>query len=188
MDKQTFWQLINQSRQQEEPEEWLLEVLSSKGEDAAVGFEYMVRSLMQKSYMSSLWGAAYVLMDGCSDDTFDYFRGWLIAQGEEVFNKVLQNHEYLAEYISEENLDEEGYPQNEELLTVGLDTLTVMRTGDIDWDDDVWAAMDDALQKLGLVESHRIELDWEEEDLPERFPRLWKRFGEDPLPLDLDEE
>ena len=30
-------------------------------------------------------------MDGCSDDTFDYFRGWLIAQGKETFEKVLDD-------------------------------------------------------------------------------------------------
>jgi hypothetical protein len=27
------------------------------------------------------WGAAYLANGGCSDDGFDYFRGWLIGQG-----------------------------------------------------------------------------------------------------------
>ena len=51
----------------------------------------MLQTFMQKSYLSSLWAAAYILMDGCSDDTFDYFRGWLIAQGKETFEKVLDD-------------------------------------------------------------------------------------------------
>ncbi|WFE14091.1 DUF4240 domain-containing protein [Bacillus atrophaeus] len=63
-------------------------------------------------------------MDGCSDDTFDYFRGWLIAQGKETFEEVLDDHEYLAAYITEETIDEEGYPQNEDLLSVAIEALT----------------------------------------------------------------
>ncbi len=31
-----------------------------------------------------LWGAAWVLLGGASDDAFDYFRCWLIGQGREV--------------------------------------------------------------------------------------------------------
>ena len=29
-------------------------------------------------------------MGSYSDDTFDYFRGWLIGQGEKVYNKVIK--------------------------------------------------------------------------------------------------
>ncbi|MGG2065054.1 DUF4240 domain-containing protein [Bacillus sp. S14(2024)] len=45
----------------------------------------------------------------------------LIGQGEEIYNKVIKDPEFLAEYIHEDNLDDEGFPQNEELLSVGLD-------------------------------------------------------------------
>src|SRR5437868_5917368 len=51
---------------------------------------------MVESYRSDLWGAAYIMRDGCSDDGFDYFRGWLIAQGEAVFAEALRNPESLA--------------------------------------------------------------------------------------------
>ena len=34
---------------------------------------------------------------------------WLIGQGEEIYNKVMNNPEYLAEYISEDNLDDGGF-------------------------------------------------------------------------------
>lgn len=39
----------------------------------------------------------------------------------------------------------------------------------------------DALEQKGLAESDGIELDWEEEDLPQRFPKLWERFEDNPL-------
>lgn len=67
-------------------------------------------------------GAAFVVMGGCSDDGFDYFRGWLISRGEEVFNQVIKNPEFLAEYLSEENLQEDVFaPQLEEMLSVASD-------------------------------------------------------------------
>ena len=33
---------------------------------------------------------------GCSDDSFDYFRGWLIAQGKQVYEQALRDPETLA--------------------------------------------------------------------------------------------
>lgn len=29
------------------------------------------------------------MMNGCSDDSFDYFRGWFIAQGKDVYMDAL---------------------------------------------------------------------------------------------------
>ncbi|MEC0581718.1 molybdenum metabolism regulator [Bacillus spizizenii] len=88
----------------------------------------------------------------------------------------------MAAYITEETLDEEGYPQNEDLLSVAIEALTYIKTGDDEWDDEeVHNELLDALGQKGLAESDEIEFDWEEEDLPERFPKLWERFGENPL-------
>ncbi|RKQ26574.1 molybdate metabolism regulator [Bacillus subtilis] len=56
-----------------------------------------------------------------------------------------------------------------------------MKTCDDDWDDEVYDELLDALEQKGLTESDEIELDWEEEDLPERFPKLWERFEDNPL-------
>ncbi|MBZ5753823.1 DUF4240 domain-containing protein [Metabacillus rhizolycopersici] len=180
MEKKEFWRLIEKSRDFDQAE-WLTEELVQRGLKEALDFEFLFQQLMNTSYQSRLWGAAFVLMDGCSDDTFDYFRGWLIGQGEEIYNKVMEDHEFLAEYINEDNLDDEGFPQNEELLSVGMDTYTLIKTGDIEWDDDIYDELVEALDKKGLQSVTDIEFDWEEDDLENLFPVLWERFGEDPL-------
>jgi hypothetical protein len=52
---------------------------------------------MLRSYSWDLWGAAHVYYGGgCSDDSFDYFRMGLIAQGQEVFETVLADPDSLA--------------------------------------------------------------------------------------------
>jgi hypothetical protein len=52
---------------------------------------------MADSYRSSLWAAAYVINGGCSDDGFDYFRGWLMLQGREAFGQAVADPDSLAD-------------------------------------------------------------------------------------------
>ncbi|MEU4667047.1 DUF4240 domain-containing protein [Amycolatopsis sp. NPDC023774] len=53
--------------------------------------------LLTESYRSSLWAAACLINGGCSDDGFDYFRGWLLTQGREVFTRALADPDSLAD-------------------------------------------------------------------------------------------
>ena len=52
--------------------------------------------LMADSYRGDLWAAAYLINGGCSDDGFEYFRGWLITQGREVFERAVADPDSLA--------------------------------------------------------------------------------------------
>jgi hypothetical protein len=75
--------------------------------------------LMADSYTNPLWAAAYLINGGCSDDGFEYFRGWLIAQGRVTFERIVANPDALAElpfvYASAtEGLDLDG----EEVLNI----------------------------------------------------------------------
>ena len=48
--------------------------LGELGDDDLVNFEVHHRQRFADSYDWGLWGAAYVIDGGCSDDNFDYFR------------------------------------------------------------------------------------------------------------------
>ena len=54
---------------------------------------------MAKNYRTPLWAAAYAVNGGCSDNGFDYFRGWLIVQGREVFEHVVVDPDALADLL-----------------------------------------------------------------------------------------
>jgi hypothetical protein len=184
VNKTEYWNLIEQSKSYKEDQvDWLTEELSKKSIDEIVDFEFIFEGYMKESYQSHLWGAAYLIMGGCSDDSFDYFRGWLISQGQEVYEKTLKEPEFLANYITDENLGDEGVPEYEDFLNVGFDAYTLKKDGDPeDWDEDLYDEMLELLSQKGLVDNKEIEFDWEDEDdLEEMFPNLWERFGEDPL-------
>lgn len=69
------------------------------------------------AYTWPLWGAAYVLQGGCSDDAFTDFRATLISHGRSVYEAALADPESLSQvsYSDEEDVCYEGfqYVQND---------------------------------------------------------------------------
>jgi len=65
---------------------------------------------LDRSYTHELWGAAYVIGGGCSDDGFWDFRSTLITCGREIFEQTLKDPESLAQLDPDlvENLQVEG--------------------------------------------------------------------------------
>src|SRR5207244_1156324 len=72
---------------------------------------------MARSYQWSLWAGAYVLNGGCSDDSFDYFRGWLIAQGRAVFEDALGDPDTLVDVV----IPGQDITECESMLSVAYD-------------------------------------------------------------------
>ncbi|WP_328926683.1 DUF4240 domain-containing protein [Streptomyces sp. NBC_00190] len=99
MDKQTFWKLIDTARAQA-PDDQVAEhaaaLLARLPEAEIAAAQQVLWDLLAESYRSPLWAAAYVINGGCSDDGFDYFRGWLLTQGEAAFEAALADPDSLA--------------------------------------------------------------------------------------------
>jgi len=55
--------------------------------------------LMDDSYRHRLWAAADLMKGGCTDDGFDYFRGWLLTRGQAVFEAALASPDTLADEL-----------------------------------------------------------------------------------------
>jgi Protein of unknown function (DUF4240) len=91
MNKEQFWKLIAEFKTEEEDTECLVETLSTYSVDNIAKFEIHFEEAMNHSCTSEVWGAAYTILGGCSDSSFDYFRGWLIAQGQEFFEETITN-------------------------------------------------------------------------------------------------
>ena len=99
-----------------------------------------------------LWGAAYVLHGGCSDDSFSDFRATLVSQGREVYEAALADPESLADL---------GYRDEEEVCYEGFQ----------------YAWFDLAEEKLGGIPDTDVPFpdmgeEWEEDDLDDLYPRL----------------
>ncbi|PWI15031.1 hypothetical protein DI272_13285 [Streptomyces sp. Act143] len=104
MNKEQFWELIAAARdraitphESEAVAREATSLLAARPVEEIIAAEKVLWDLMVESYTNPLWAAAYIANGGCSDDGFDYFRGWLIAQGRDVFKRAVANPDALAE-------------------------------------------------------------------------------------------
>jgi hypothetical protein len=170
MDETEFWELVDASRAaaEDDPDEQadqLVERLVRLDPDAVLDFARHFESRYNRAYRWDLWGAAWVLLDGASDDAFDFFRCWLIGQGREVYEGALHDPDTLADLLVD--FDEEVDGDGEE-LGYAADEAYEQLTGTVAPD-------------LGIApaasEPEGSSFDLENETLlAERYPALWDRF------------
>ena len=170
MDETEFWELVDASREAaggdpDEQADQLLERLLRLDPDAVLDFARHFESRYNRAYRWDLWGAAWVLLDGASDDAFDFFRCWLIGQGREVFESALHDPDALAGLLPD--FDEEADGDGEE-LGYAADEAYEQLTGTVAPDLGIPAA---ALEPEGAW----FDLE-DASGLAERYPRLWGRF------------
>lgn len=177
MDRDEFWAIVDRAREgvedtrtgegAEEVAERVGERLAELGGEAAVAFDLRYDTLGQESYDWNLWGAAYLMKGGCSDDAFDYFRGWLVAQGRSTWERALADPDTLAELGVDPDDD---FLECEEMLSVG--------SAAFDEDEEFFAASDAARAEFPAETFHGGPLlgdDFDHEDDGEvrtRYPRL----------------
>jgi hypothetical protein len=105
MNKDRFWEIIDRTTAATTKEEqlelfrWELQQLSVGELDA---FGLIFCDYFVQVYNWDLWLVAWVAMRGmCSDDSFHYFKLWLISRGRDVCETALRDPEALAELIYE---------------------------------------------------------------------------------------
>ncbi len=96
-----FWRLIAETRRAVgndtgRQSELLKHRLTQLSPTAIVTFWRMRRRLDRRAYTWALWGAATVIEDGCSDDCFRDFRGYIISLGRGPYERALRNPDSLA--------------------------------------------------------------------------------------------
>lgn len=96
---ETFWSLIALSRDRtDKPLEQvrlLKQRLSKLTQEEILGFDYWLQHALRQSYRADWWATACVALGGCSDDTFESFRGWVISRGRPLFSAALEDPDVL---------------------------------------------------------------------------------------------
>ena len=162
MDEDQFWKLIEKARVAAN-NNYQTQIVTLKSALLALEpkeiekFDNTFTALLASTYDWKLWGAAYVINGGCSDDCFDYFRQYLIGQGKDRFYQTLKDPESCIDWIKSE--------------------------GDDEWEGLQYSAMDAYKQKTGkdLPRSYmpKFELkgeEFDEETVHKKYPKLAKKF------------
>ena len=104
MNTRQFWMLIEDARARvadaadsEAIVARAAVLLSAFPRTEIVDAQRVLKGLLAVSYGEALWAAASLINGGCGDDGFEYFRGWLIVQGREVFERSVADPDSLAD-------------------------------------------------------------------------------------------
>ncbi|MEV0095356.1 DUF4240 domain-containing protein [Streptomyces sp. NPDC050738] len=172
MDETEFWEIIDSTRaaadgDPEDHADLLIERLLQRDPESVLDFARHFEARYNRAYRWDLRGAAAVLLGGAGDDSFDYFRCWLIGQGREVFEGALHDPDDLAGLLDE--FDEEVDGDGEE-LGFAADEAYEQLTGAVAPDLGITAQ---------APEPEGTAFDLEDEaGLADRYPQLWERFGD----------
>lgn len=174
MDKNIFWNLIEESKQESKHIEQQIEDLTIKlsqlDEQDIIGFEYRFREALDECDHFSILAAAKIIQGYVSDDSFLYLRCGIIAHGRAFLSKTIENPDNLifANVRALEN--------GEGFLYIADDAFTRK----IGQNTNKPLPRIVALNYLNYEGYRSIKgEDWKEEDLPNMYPKLWAKFGED---------
>jgi hypothetical protein len=164
MESEKFWKIIEITKSEsygdyEKQQSLLKRELLKLTAKEVLEFDNKFRTLRGEIYTWDFWAAAYIINGGCSDDCFSDFRGWLIGQGQSIFENAIQNIETLTELKETNDGDWEG--------------LSYIAT-------DVYENKTGKDMPQGVQENFEITgEEWEEDenDLKNRFPKLYAKFG-----------
>lgn len=96
-----FWKIIDRTKPGKADQDEQLALLHSELEKLSPHelevFGANMDRILTDSYSWDLWGAAYVIMGGASDDSFEYFRVWMISQGQQFFETAKADPDKLAD-------------------------------------------------------------------------------------------
>ena len=172
MTEDQFWQILAETKADDKK---LVSHLAKLPVEEIIAFDDHIWHFSNISYNGDLWCAAYVAMGGCSDDGFDYFRGWLITQGKEVFEAALKDPDSLVDVlVALQEEDEGNIPENEDILGVSARAYKKKTRLDNYY----------ALPRTPPSQRPPISFRWQE-DSPDSMkaicPRIFARFWEDPF-------
>jgi len=103
MPDERFWSIIDATVPFADDGDRQLESLRLRLEALPVedvaAFQAQFDRKKAEAYTWDLWGAAFVIHGGASDDGFDYFRCWLISRGRAFYEAALAKPDSLASLI-----------------------------------------------------------------------------------------
>jgi Protein of unknown function (DUF4240) len=101
MDRDGFWMLVEATNVDVDCEahaERLSARLARLAPEEIIWFDRQFWQRLAEAYRWDLWGVAYQLSGGCSDDGFVYFRCWLLAQGQATWEAALHEPDSVADH------------------------------------------------------------------------------------------
>lgn len=176
MDKQEFWRVIDFAHQRAKGDEQLFEnlLIKSLGQyspEGIIEFECLLEQQLLAADDFKVMAAQKIIEGSVTDDSYLYFRCWLISQGKNVFEEAIRNPDSLSD------IDTEGIVAEFEPLLYVATQAYKNNTGKKEEDESF---------PRGIASKRRLNYDsatgtkgqdWTEEQLPTLLPKLWAKHN-----------
>ncbi len=168
MDDAGFWELIDTSRASSKPtsgdlgdqqDAILEELLTNLPAAEIAAFDRIFRRLHAAANTWDLWGAAYLIEGGCSDDGFTDFRSGLIGLGRRTYEDAVRDPATLASQPTR------GVDFTNELMMYAAPQAYERVAGSEIPEDDEWEPSPPRGEP------------WDPERVHEKYPVLAAKFG-----------
>jgi len=178
MTADQFWPIIERAARSDHDSDAHMEalrvVLRELSPEEIISFEVAFRRYLNEAYTWDLWGAAYVINSGCSDDGFEYFRRWLVSRGRGVYELALADPDSLAQ--SDVQSGPGAFWEFEEIYYVAQQVFE-----EKGGEGDVRDYSEPEAGLLGGPGPSGEEFEDDDQHLARRYPNLWRRFRAEPL-------
>ncbi len=168
MLKSEFWKLIDDSRHEAGGDATshlaaFKSALDDLEPNELISFGHWFDDYYARAHSWDLRGAAHLIGGACNDDGFRDFKGWLVSRGEKVYEAALANPESLAKAVAPgERCRGQGFH-------FSAQSMWARKTGQ--------AVEAFPASPLGSGSKEMAGQSWDEEQLPRRFPKLYKKFA-----------
>ncbi len=163
MDDTQFWSLIAQSRQGKDDCEAqtkrLKALLTKLPPEEIVEFDRHFTQRSNQAYRWDLWAVAYIINGGCSDDGFEYFRRWLVGQGQAAYEAAMTSPESVGDLVP----DDVTCVECESLMYAAYEAYEQITGQEIPLDGVPYP-------------EEPIGVRWNDDDLERLYPELYARF------------
>ena len=168
MDRDIFWRMIADSRSALDPRDpdenqnrqvsSLQAALERLPPADIIAFGDELHALMLEAFRWDLWGVAYIAGDGCSNDVFADFRGWLVSMGRDAYESVLREPDSLARFVADRSVGDLFF---ERFQYVPAEAYEAVVGGEMPT-----AVKPDPFRKPAGTK-------WQASELPALFPKTW---------------
>lgn len=171
-----FWLLIDNAVKiskgdDQKKEKYLISELTKLSLEEIKDFEIAFRKAIRDANDFGVMGAQKIINGYVSDDSYLYFRCWLIGQGKNIYSETLKNPDYLVNVITKNH----AICEFEGLMYVATNAYEKV-TGKKE--DETFPR--NFADNMGLSYDFNITptkgTDWKEDELPTRFPKLWTKL------------
>jgi hypothetical protein len=177
IDEQEFWKIIDYAFSKSDGNtkleaQIITPKLTAYKPEEIINFEIILCDKLIKANDFKIIAADKIIDGSVSDDSFLYFRCWLIGLGQKTYTQTLENPDYLAQIV------EKGVePDFESLLYISTEAFR-NKTGK-NKEDDTFPR--NVAYKKGLNYDFggppTTGKDWKENELPKLYPKLWNKFN-----------